>query len=72
MKTKKIIRVEKDLTVSEPPTTSMATPSEENVRQRAYEQWQAAGCPEGDGVGFWLEAEREIASQATPGANSKA
>ena len=83
MKTKKLIRAEKDVTVSLTPAESLATgtleeaactgttmPCEETVRQQAYEQWQAAGCPAGDGVKFWLEAEREIASQATPGAES--
>lgn len=84
MKTKTLILVEKDVTASLPPTESLASetleeaactgttkPCEESIRQRAYEQWQAAGCPEGDGVEFWLEAEREVASQATPGAESK-
>ena len=79
MKTKKLNQVEKDVTVSLPPTAILATdtlkeaactvtttPCEDTVRQRAYDQWQAAGCPEGDGVEFWLEAEREVASQATP------
>jgi len=83
MKTKKLNQVEKDVTVSLSPTASLATetleeaactvittPCEDTIRQRAYEQWQAAGCPEGDGVEFWLEAERALASQATPGAES--
>lgn len=34
-------------------------PTEETIRLRAYELWEAAGRPEGDGVPFWLEAERE-------------
>jgi len=84
MKTKKLIRVEKDVTVSLSPTESLATenleeaacpatitPCEDTIRQRAYEQWQADGCPEGDGVEFWLEAERALASQATQGVASK-
>jgi len=84
MKTKKLNQVEKDATVSLPPAASLATetleeaactvittPCEDTIRQRAYEQWQASGCPEGDGVEFWLEAEREVASQATPGTESK-
>jgi hypothetical protein len=37
--------------------------SEEAVRLRAYQKWEAAGRPAGDGVMFWLEAEREL-SQA--------
>jgi hypothetical protein len=37
--------------------------SEETVRLCAYRKWETAGKPEGDGVNFWLEAEREL-SQA--------
>jgi len=75
MKTKKLIRAEKEVIVALPPTESLATESltevvltettrtcEDTVRRRAYGDWQAAGCPEGDGVEFWLEAERALAS----------
>jgi hypothetical protein len=34
--------------------------SEDAIRLRAYQKWEAAGKPAGDGVGFWLEAEREL------------
>jgi hypothetical protein len=34
--------------------------SEEKVRARAYEKWEAAGRPSGDGVCYWLEAEQEL------------
>ena len=30
------------------------------VRELAYFKWEAAGFPEGDGMGFWLEAELEM------------
>jgi hypothetical protein len=30
------------------------------VRVRAYQKWEAAGKPKGDGVSFWIEAEQEI------------
>ena len=33
---------------------------EQAVRDLAYLKWEAAGCPEGDGVVFWLEAEQEL------------
>lgn len=33
---------------------------EESIRQRAYLKWVARGRPDGDGVAFWLAAEREI------------
>ncbi|WP_145100797.1 DUF2934 domain-containing protein [Anatilimnocola aggregata] len=33
---------------------------EETIRARAHSKWESAGCPAGDGVEFWLEAEREV------------
>ena len=33
--------------------------SDEKIRLRAYQNWEAAGKPQGNGVQFWLEAERE-------------
>lgn len=33
---------------------------DESIRTLAYHNWEEAGCPAGDGVDFWLEAEREI------------
>ncbi|OAI54953.1 hypothetical protein AYO44_13940 [Planctomycetaceae bacterium SCGC AG-212-F19] len=34
--------------------------SDENIRLCAYQKWEAAGKPTGDGVQFWLEAEQEL------------
>jgi len=34
--------------------------SEEAIRLCAYRKWQTAGRPRGDGVNFWLEAQREL------------
>ena len=34
--------------------------SEEAIRVRAYQIWEAAGKPAGDGVRFLLEAEQEL------------
>ena len=31
-----------------------------DIRDRAYKKWMAAGMPPGDGARFWLEAEQEI------------
>jgi hypothetical protein len=42
-----------------PPGNGKAV-SPDTVRVRAYEKWEQAGRPESDGVGFWLEAEREL------------
>lgn len=33
---------------------------EDAIRHRAYLNWVAAGRPEGDGVDFWLEAEKHL------------
>jgi CBS-domain-containing membrane protein len=33
----------------------------DTIRLRAYQRWEAAGRSPGDGVGFWLDAERELA-----------
>ena len=33
---------------------------EMQIRQRAYELWDAAGRPEGRAMDFWLEAERDL------------
>ncbi len=30
------------------------------VREEAYRRWEQAGRPPGDGVQFWLEAERDL------------
>jgi hypothetical protein len=37
--------------------------AEDAIRLRAYEKWEAAGKPAGDGVQFWLAAERELWQQ---------
>jgi hypothetical protein len=34
--------------------------AEDVIRLRAYAKWEAAGKPAGDGVQFWLAAEREL------------
>jgi hypothetical protein len=33
---------------------------EQRIREAAYDAWVRAGKPEGDGVEFWLEAERQL------------
>ncbi len=38
----------------------MADPTPDQIRQRAYELWEAAGCPEDREQEFWHEAEREL------------
>ena len=34
----------------------------EQIRRRAFQLWEEAGCPEGVGNEFWLQAERELKS----------
>jgi hypothetical protein len=36
---------------------------EQRVRDRAYEIWQQAGCPEGKSDEHWLQAETEISAE---------
>lgn len=38
-------------------------PTQDEIRVLAYHKWVAAGCPPGDGVCFWLEAEKELLHQ---------
>ena len=47
-------------TPASPPKPTEALSSESKIRELAYEKWESAGCPEGDGVEFWLAAERQI------------
>jgi hypothetical protein len=38
-----------------------ATGDQQNrIRQRAYELWEASGCPQGCEAEHWLQAEREL------------
>ena len=38
----------------------MAKPTEEQIRDRAHQLWEAAGRPEGREHEFWYQAEREL------------
>lgn len=38
----------------------------QTIREAAYYKWEAAGCPSGDGVKFWLEAEAEQMNNPRP------
>jgi hypothetical protein len=42
------------------PSQSAGIVAEDAIRLRAYENWEAAGKPAGDGVQFWLAAEKEL------------
>jgi hypothetical protein len=41
-------------------TKAPGRPSDDQIRARAYFLWEQAGRPGGDGLQFWLEAEREL------------
>lgn len=40
----------------------MSCENADAVRDLAYAKWEQAGSPPGDGVWFWLEAERELSA----------
>ena len=43
-----------------PPTPHPSDADAEAIRVLAHRKWEAAGCPAGDGIDFWLEAERQV------------
>jgi hypothetical protein len=45
----------------------MKTDREELIRKRAYELWESAGRPEGDGLKYWFKAAEEVQSATTDG-----
>lgn len=47
-------------TESSSPSQPCGNGAEEQIRELAHAKWEAAGCPAGDGLDFWLEAEREF------------
>ena len=42
----------------------MPKPSEDQIRTRAHQLWEAAGKPDGHDQEFWAEAERQLAEDA--------
>jgi hypothetical protein len=47
---------------TEAPAT--AGPAEKDIRARAYQLWEQAGCPEGRDKEFYFQAERELRDEA--------
>jgi hypothetical protein len=43
--------------------TSMTDLNENTIRERAQWLWHQAGSPEGQDLEFWLQAEREVATE---------
>ena len=50
------------VTLNNTKTPRRPAPSEDQIRARAFFLWEQAGYPEGDGVQFWLEAEKELSN----------
>jgi hypothetical protein len=46
-----------------PPAKNGQATTKVEIRLSAYLKWEAAGKPAGDGVKFWLEAEKELSSR---------
>ena len=44
---------------------------DEAIRELAHRKWQAAGCPAGDGLDFWLEAEREVNAERSKSSSAQ-
>ncbi len=50
-------------------TIEEATTSDDRtalIARRAYERWQARGCPDGDDCRDWFEAEQEVLAGLNP------
>lgn len=48
----------------------MSDDREQRIRRRAYEIWEALGCPEGGQQEHWTQAEAEILDQESQGTGS--
>jgi len=53
-------RTEPTPAAAERPPVAAPAPTSQQIQERAYLKWQAAGRPSGDDMRFWLEAEREL------------
>lgn len=42
---------------------------EEQIRVLAYKKWEDDGCPESDGVKYWVDAENELRSTTVEAAS---
>lgn len=51
-------------------TTANCEVSHEEISRRAYELWQARGCPPGDGSEDWDAAVAEVTSERTRNGSS--
>ena len=44
----------------------MHIPSEQAIRERAYQLWENDGRPDGHSVDYWLEAARQLEDEGSP------
>lgn len=58
-----ILTGERVCEVACPSNQPPANVCEDAIRAIAHRKWEAAGCPMGDGLDFWLEAEQEVNSE---------
>ena len=59
-KTRQPVAVSKTLPEPSPVVSAELVVPPDVIRLSAYFKWESAGRPCGDGVSFWLEAEREL------------
>jgi hypothetical protein len=57
-----VMKTKPTKTVGAPAKPARPEDFEERVRQRAYELWEASGCPQGFDAEHWLQAEREVSA----------
>jgi len=43
----------------------MSSPTQEEIRSRAYQLWQAAGEPAGQSDKFWYQAENDLIAEGS-------
>jgi hypothetical protein len=49
----------------------MAKPTEDQIKERAHQLWEAAGKPDGRHEEFWHQAERELQGPADKAAGDR-
>ena len=54
-----------------PSNQQAANAREEAIRALAHNKWEAARCPAGDGLDFWLEAEREVSAEKSSSSSAQ-
>lgn len=47
--------------------STIAANDPDQIRERAYQLWQADGCPEGLALDYWLRAEADLAGAGDAG-----